>query len=75
MSDMRVDRLDDYYETAQSWSDDRELRIERSRRIAWIVAGIFAVIALTEAIALGTGRGNQVRRWIHVRLVRSAQAP
>lgn len=52
MSDMRDDRLNEYYQAAESWSDDRNRRIERSRKIAWMIAGVLATIALFEALAL-----------------------
>ena len=41
-----------YYREAASWSRDREDAIRSSRRVAWIVASIAAVIALLEAFAL-----------------------
>lgn len=52
MNEMRNDKLDQYYREAESWAEDRHAGIERSRRIAWIVAGVAAGIALFEAIAL-----------------------
>jgi type IV secretion system protein VirB8 len=52
MNDMPREKLDDYYAAAESWSDDRVRTEGRSRRIAWIVAGIAALIAVLEAIAL-----------------------
>lgn len=44
--------LDAYYERAESWGQDRQETLRGSRRIAWIVAGVFALIALLEAFAL-----------------------
>lgn len=44
--------LSDYYREAQSWTADREEAIARSRKTAWIIAGVLGVIALLEAIAL-----------------------
>ena len=44
--------LDDYYRAAASWGEDREREIAASRKVAWVVAGILAAIALIEAIAL-----------------------
>lgn len=44
--------LAEYYETAQSWADERHSAGERSARLAWIVAGIAGGIALLEAAAL-----------------------
>jgi len=52
MNDMPRETLDDYYASAESWSEDRVRAENRSRRIAWIVAGAAALIALLEAIAL-----------------------
>lgn len=44
--------LEDYYSEAESWSADRAREISASRKIAWIIAGVAAAIALLEAIAL-----------------------
>lgn len=52
MNDLHRNKLDEYYVAAESWSDDRMRAESRSRRIAWTVAGVAAVIALLEAIAL-----------------------
>lgn len=52
MNDASNDSLRDYYASAESWSQDRARAENRSRRIAWIVAGVAAVIALLEALAL-----------------------
>jgi type IV secretion system protein VirB8 len=52
MNDMPRNELDEYYAAAESWSDDRVRTENRSRRIAWIAAGIAALIALLEAFAL-----------------------
>jgi type IV secretion system protein VirB8 len=52
MNDMPREKLGDYYAAAESWSDDRVRTEGRSRRVAWIVAGIAALIAVLEAIAL-----------------------
>lgn len=41
-----------YYGDAASWSDDRVAEASRSRRIAWIAAGVAGTIALLEAFAL-----------------------
>ena len=41
-----------YYARAASWADDRQLRIARSRGIAWIIAMIATTVALLEALAL-----------------------
>ena len=52
MNDMPTERLDQYYADAESWSADRVRAENRSRRIAWMVAGVTALIAVLEAIAL-----------------------
>ncbi len=52
MNDMRDDKLAEYYREAESWSHDRQSATNRSVRLAWIAAGIAAVIALVEAFAL-----------------------
>lgn len=44
--------LDAYYREAGSWAADRIGALQNSRRIAWIVAGCAAAVALTEGIAL-----------------------
>ncbi|GAA4779557.1 type IV secretion system protein [Stakelama sediminis] len=44
--------LDAYYAEADSWAKDRQDALRSSRRIAWIVAGAAAAIALFEALAL-----------------------
>ncbi|MFL9841153.1 VirB8/TrbF family protein [Sphingomonas sp. ST-64] len=43
---------DAYYREAASWAQDRHDSLRRSRRIAWIVAGAAATIAVLEAFAL-----------------------
>lgn len=52
MNDLNRDTLDAYYAAAESWSEDRVRADDRSRRIAWIVGGIAALIAVVEAFAL-----------------------
>lgn len=52
MNDLNREKLDEYYAAAESWSEDRVRAENRSRRVAWIVAGIAAAIALAEALAL-----------------------
>jgi type IV secretion system protein VirB8 len=52
MSDVRVKELETYYAEASRWSEDREAELRNSRKIAWVVAAIVAVVALLEAIAL-----------------------
>jgi type IV secretion system protein VirB8 len=43
---------DIYYAKAAAWADDREASLRLSRRIAWLVAGVAAGIAILEAVAL-----------------------
>lgn len=52
MNELRKEELEDYYEAAGSWAEDRQAAAERSRRIAWIIAGIATLVALVEAFAL-----------------------
>jgi type IV secretion system protein VirB8 len=52
MNDLNRETLDAYYAAAESWSEDRVRAENRSRRIAWIVAGVAALIAAVEAFAL-----------------------
>jgi type IV secretion system protein VirB8 len=42
----------DYYAAAASWAEDRQANARLSRRIAWLIAGIAAGIAILEAVAL-----------------------
>jgi type IV secretion system protein VirB8 len=44
--------LDAYYREAGSWAEDNRASLGRSRRTAWIVAGVTSAIALIEAAAL-----------------------
>jgi len=44
--------LDAYFAEADSWARDRQDELRSSRRVAWIVAGVAAAIALFEALAL-----------------------
>lgn len=52
MNEMSDERLEDYYREAETWAEDRQRTADRSIRIAWIVAGVAATIALVEAFAL-----------------------
>ena len=52
MNQMHDDKLTEYYRDAESWSEDRLAAAERSLRIAWLVAGGAALIALVLAFAL-----------------------
>lgn len=51
MKETRADR-DAYYREAASWAQDRQDGLRRSRRVAWIIAGVAAIIAVLEAFAL-----------------------
>jgi len=44
--------LKSFYREARSWADDRNEQSARSRRAAWIVAGVATTVAALEAIAL-----------------------
>jgi type IV secretion system protein VirB8 len=44
--------LDAYYREAETWSGDRQEELRKSRKIAWIVAGVAAAVALLEGGAL-----------------------
>jgi type IV secretion system protein VirB8 len=44
--------LDAYYREADSWANDRQDSLRKSRRIAWIVAGAASAVAIFEASAL-----------------------
>lgn len=44
--------LKSFYREARSWAGDRQEQNARSRRIAWIVAGVATTVAALEAIAL-----------------------
>jgi type IV secretion system protein VirB8 len=52
MNQMSDENLEEYYQEAESWSQDRQSAADRSVRIAWIVAGIAALVAMIEAVAL-----------------------
>ncbi len=52
MSKKPREALDAYYAQADSWARDRTSANERSRRIAWLVAGAATVVAICEAVAL-----------------------
>ena len=52
MNELRHEKLEDYYDAAESWAEDREQARASSSRIAWIVAAFAIVLALVEAIAL-----------------------
>jgi type IV secretion system protein VirB8 len=42
----------DYYAQGQAWAHDREAASLRSRRIAWIIAGVAVGVAALEAVAI-----------------------
>jgi type IV secretion system protein VirB8 len=46
------EQLDAYYEQAESWGKDQQEAMRGSRRWAWIVAGVAALVAVVEAFAL-----------------------
>ncbi len=52
MNEHSREAMDNYYAEAASWNRDRVQAMRSSFRIAWIVAGVAAAIALLEAIAL-----------------------
>ncbi|MCW3848252.1 VirB8/TrbF family protein [Sphingomonas sp. LB-2] len=44
--------LDTYYEQAEGWGKDQQDSLRGSRKLAWIVASVAALIAVIEALAL-----------------------
>jgi type IV secretion system protein VirB8 len=52
MNEHSRETLDAYYAEAASWNRDRVESVRSSRRIAWWIAGVAAMIALLEALAL-----------------------
>ena len=42
----------DYYREAATWASDRQEAMLASRRVAWMVAAGFAVVAVLEAVAI-----------------------
>lgn len=44
--------LDNYYEQAEGWGKDQQDSLRGSRKLAWIVASVAALIAVIEALAL-----------------------
>lgn len=53
MSDQKpLEPRESYFARAASWAEERDKGFRQSRRIAWIVAGLAAAIALIEATAL-----------------------
>lgn len=41
-----------YFREASSWAQDQNESLRASRRVAWIVAGVLAIVAICEAFAL-----------------------
>lgn len=41
-----------YFREASTWAQDQNAALRASRRIAWIVAGILAIVAICQALAL-----------------------
>jgi type IV secretion system protein VirB8 len=41
-----------YFREASSWAQDQNASLRASRRIAWIVAGVLAIVAICQALAL-----------------------
>jgi type IV secretion system protein VirB8 len=41
-----------YFREASSWAQDQNASLRQSRRVAWIVAGILAAVAICQALAL-----------------------
>ena len=52
MNEHSREALDTYYEEAASWNRDRVQSMRSSYKIAWIIAGMAAGIAILEAVAL-----------------------
>lgn len=52
MNDLRNEKLAAYLHDARSWAEDRNAALQRSRTVAWWMAGAAAAIALLEALAL-----------------------
>ena len=46
------DTLDNYYRDAETWANDRQTELRKSRKTAWVVAAVAAAVALLEAGAL-----------------------
>ncbi len=52
VGDYYDEALGEYYQEAQSWSEDLDETRAKSRKLAWIVAGVATLVALMEAVAL-----------------------
>ena len=46
--------LDAYFAEGDSWANDRQDMVNRSQRVAWLVAAVLGIVAICEAIALVT---------------------
>lgn len=49
---MTTDTKQDYYARAATWAEDRDRGLQRSKRVAWLIAGVAAAVACLEAAAL-----------------------
>lgn len=52
MKNKAREALDAYYREAGSWAEDQQEALRRSRKTAWIVAGVACGVAVAEALAL-----------------------
>lgn len=52
MNEQSREALNAYYAEAASWNRDRVLAIRTSQRLAWVIGGVAAAVAVLEAIAL-----------------------
>jgi type IV secretion system protein VirB8 len=52
MNDMSDEALAEYYQAAETWTDDRDTALRNFRRLAWIAITVLAAIAIIEAIAI-----------------------
>lgn len=52
MNKVTDEALAEYFDSAESWSADREQSLASSRRVAWIVAAVLGLIAILEAVAI-----------------------
>lgn len=52
MKKVEREALDAYYREAGSWAEDQRTALARSRRIAWIIAGIATAVAALLALAI-----------------------
>lgn len=52
MNDDQRRRADAYLRNAGTWADDMLSHVQRSRRTAWIVAGVASLVAVVEALSI-----------------------